>query len=62
MTKPTNATHNPSRRGFLRGAGAMAGSTAMLASLNSAAQAQGGDPIVIVCPTPLTGIVAADGI
>ena len=62
MTKPTKATHNPSRRGFLRGAGAMAGSTAMLASLNSAAQAQGGDPIVIGCPTPLTGIVAADGI
>ena len=34
----------------------------MLAGLNSAAQAQSGDPIVIGCPAPLTGIVAADGI
>jgi branched-chain amino acid transport system substrate-binding protein len=34
----------------------------MLAGLNSAAEAQSGDPIVIGCPAPLTGIVAADGI
>ncbi|MCR9140167.1 MAG: ABC transporter substrate-binding protein [Alphaproteobacteria bacterium] len=61
MTKKTTPP-NPSRRGFLRGAGAVAGSTAMLAGLNSAAQAQDGDPIVIGCPAPLTGIVAADGI
>lgn len=60
MTKKTST--NTSRRGFLRGAGAVAGSTAMLAGLNSAAQAQEGGPIIIGCPAPLTGIVAADGI
>ncbi|WP_422026471.1 ABC transporter substrate-binding protein [Roseovarius sp.] len=62
MTKPKIPPINPSRRTFLRGAGAVAGSTAMLAGLNSAAQAQEGEPIVIGCPAPLTGIVAADGI
>lgn len=51
------------RRGFLRGTtGVAAGSVAMLAGLNSAANAQTGDPIVIGCPAPLTGPVAADGI
>ena len=50
------------RRGFFKGAGAAAGSAAMLASLNRGALAQDGDPIVIGCPSPLTGIVAADGI
>ncbi|MEB8387246.1 ABC transporter substrate-binding protein [Rhodobacteraceae bacterium KMM 6894] len=58
MTKPTN----PSRRSFIRGAGATAGGAAILAGLNTAANAQSGEPIVIGCPAPLTGIVAADGI
>ncbi len=58
MTHPTN----PSRRSFIRGAGATAGGAALLAGLNTAANAQGGEPIVIGCPSPLTGIVAADGI
>lgn len=50
------------RRGFLKGAGVTAGSAAMLAGLNQSAHAQSTDPIVIGCPAPLTGIVAADGI
>ncbi|WP_027233595.1 ABC transporter substrate-binding protein [Leisingera caerulea] len=58
MTNKTTST----RRGFLKGAGMTAGSAAMLAGLNSQAQAQSSDPIVIGCPAPLTGIVAADGI
>ncbi len=62
MTKSKITPAHPSRRGFLRGAGVAAGSTAILAGLNTAAQAQEGDPIVIGCPAPLTGIVAADGI
>jgi branched-chain amino acid transport system substrate-binding protein len=53
---------NQSRRGFLKGAGITAGSAAMLAGLNQSARAQSTDPIVIGCPSPLTGIVAADGI
>lgn len=56
-------TDKTTRRGFLRGSGGVAaGSAAMLAGLNGAAHAQSGDPIVIGCPAPLTGIVAADGI
>lgn len=52
-----------SRRGFLRGTGGVAaGSAAVLAGLNSAAQAQSGEPIVIGCPAPMTGAVAADGL
>jgi branched-chain amino acid transport system substrate-binding protein len=39
-----------------------AGSAAMLTGLNQSAQAQSSDPVVIGCPAPLTGIVAADGI
>ncbi len=50
------------RRGFLKGAGIAAGSAAMLAGLNQSAKAQSSDPVVIGCPAPLTGIVAADGI
>jgi branched-chain amino acid transport system substrate-binding protein len=50
------------RRNFLKGAGASVGSAAVLAGLNSSASAQSSEPIVIGCPTPLTGIVAADGI
>lgn len=60
MTKPT--TPASSRRDFLKVAGASAGSVAVLAGLNQSAQAQSGDAIVIGCPAPLTGIVAADGI
>lgn len=60
MTRQLNIRQ--SRRGFLKSAGATAGSAAMLAGLNQSAQAQSSDPIVIGCPAPLTGIVAADGI
>lgn len=60
MTKDLKHTHT--RRGFLKGAGMATGSAAMLAGLNSTAQAQSSDPVVIGCPAPLTGIVAADGI
>ena len=52
----------PTRRGFLQGAGVTAGSAALLAGLNQTAKAQSNDPVVIGCPAPLTGIVAADGI
>ncbi|WP_317054333.1 ABC transporter substrate-binding protein [Roseovarius rhodophyticola] len=62
MTKETPTKIQTSRRNFLRGAGAVTGSAAMLAGLNSTASAQEGDPIIIGCPAPLTGIVAADGI
>lgn len=56
-------TQTSSRRGFLMGAGAMtAGSATMLAGINQSAQAQSSDPVVIGCPAPLTGIVAADGL
>lgn len=58
MTYPSN----PSRRKFIRGAGATAGGATLLAGLNTAAKAQEGGPIVIGCLAPLTGIVAADGI
>ncbi|MGJ8628676.1 MAG: ABC transporter substrate-binding protein [Sulfitobacter sp.] len=60
MTK--NNTRSSSRRAFLRGSGVALGSAAMLGGLNSAASAQSNEPIVIGCPVPLTGIVAADGI
>ncbi|MEM7068066.1 MAG: ABC transporter substrate-binding protein [Pseudomonadota bacterium] len=53
---------NQSRRGFLKGAGVAAGSAAMLAGLNQSTNAQSSDPVVVGCPAPLTGIVAADGI
>ena len=59
------AKSNPtasSRRDFLKIAGASAGSAALLAGLNRSARAQSSDPIIIGCPAPLTGIVAADGI
>lgn len=51
-----------SRRDFLTLAGASAGSAAVLAGLNQSAAAQSSEPIVVGCPAPLTGIVAADGI
>ena len=57
-----HSTVNQTRRGFRKGAGVTAGSAAMLAGLNQSAQAQSADPVVIGCPTPLTGIVASDGI
>lgn len=51
------------RRNFFgRTAAAGFGGTALLAGLNGSAMAQSGDSIVIGCPAPLTGIVAADGI
>ncbi len=53
---------NQTRRDFLKGAGVTAGSAAMLAGLNQSARAQSSDSVVIGCPAPLTGIVAADGI
>jgi len=53
---------NKGRRNFLKGAGVTAGSAALLAGLNQTASAQSSDPVVIGCPAPLTGIVAADGI
>ena len=59
------AKSNPtasSRRDFLKIAGASAGSAALLAGLNRSARAQSSDLIIIGCPAPLTGIVAADGI
>ena len=59
------AKSNPtasSRRDFFKIAGASAGSAALLARLNRSARAQSSDPIIIGCPAPLTGIVAADGI
>jgi len=58
----TRAKTGQTRRGFLKAGGITAGSTAMLAGMNESAQAQSADPIVIGCPAPLTGIVAADGI
>ncbi len=57
-----HSKNSQTRRGFLKGAGVTAGSAAMLSGLNQSAQAQSSDPVVIGCPAPLTGIVAADGI
>ncbi|WP_299852243.1 ABC transporter substrate-binding protein [uncultured Roseovarius sp.] len=51
------------RRGFFgRTAAAGVGGAALLASMNSQASAADGEPIIVGCPSPLTGIVAADGI
>ncbi|MCR9123518.1 MAG: ABC transporter substrate-binding protein, partial [Phyllobacteriaceae bacterium] len=62
MNDDTQRTAPTSRRDFLRLAGATTGSAALLAGLNQTAAAQDGEPVIIGCPTPLTGIVAADGI
>jgi branched-chain amino acid transport system substrate-binding protein len=51
-----------SRRSFLTNAGLGASAAALLAGLNQGAQAQSADPVIVGCPMPLTGVVAADGI
>ena len=51
-----------SRRSFLTNAGLGASAAALLAGLNQGAQAQKADPVIVGCPMPLTGVVAADGI
>ena len=51
------------RRRFLTQTAATgAGGAALLASLNGEAKAADDTPVVVGCPAPLTGIVAADGI
>jgi branched-chain amino acid transport system substrate-binding protein len=49
-----------SRRSFLTNAGLGASAAALLAGLNQGAQAQKADPVIVGCPMPLTGVVAAD--
>ena len=51
----------PSRRNFLKGAAALGGSAAILASVNDGARAAG-DPIPVGQAAPLTDFAAADGV
>ncbi|SMF55770.1 amino acid/amide ABC transporter substrate-binding protein, HAAT family [Tistlia consotensis] len=51
----------PSRRAFLKGAGALTGSAALLATMNDGARAAG-DPIPVGQAAPLTDFAAADGV
>lgn len=63
MTYNKKSPARATRRDFLRkSAFGGAGSAAMLAGLNSAANAQSSDPVIIGAPLPVTGAVAADGI
>ncbi len=63
MTDTSKRPLTPTRRNFLRtSALGGVGSAALLAGLNSAAQAQDNTPIVVGAPLPITGAVAADGI
>lgn len=52
----------PGRRTFLKGAAALSGSAAMLATLNDGARAQEADPIPVGQAAPLTDFAAADGV
>lgn len=61
VNKPDNRGES-SRRSFLKNAGLGASAAAVLAGLNQGAQAQSAEPVIVGCPLPMTGIVAADGI
>jgi len=66
MTEPktsdlANPSVVPSRRDLLKGAAALGGSAALLASINDGAKAAG-DPIPVGQAAPLTDFAAADGV
>lgn len=66
MTEPkasdlANPSVVPSRRDLLKGAAALGGSAALLASVNDGAKAAG-DPIPVGQAAPLTDFAAADGV
>ncbi len=58
----THTDDMQSRRSFLKTVGLGAGSTAIVAAMNTGAVAQDSEAIVVGAPLPLTGVAAADGI